>query len=175
MIDAAGLKTTTPVTITGATGPQISVVGSPASCLNTNGSITINATGGTAPLQFSVNGGAISQAGNVFANLDSGRYIAWAIDGNSCQVSDTTLCPGDSLLLSAPDSSRYQYQWQDGSQGMGYTVKTPGTYSVKVTNQYLCAASAAIDIKYRSLPVFSIGDDTALCTGRMVRRNLTLR
>jgi len=181
--DAAGLTTSATTVVPGAPGPQMSVVALPASCQNTNGSITINAAGGTAPLQFSINGGAGAQASNTFGGLDSGKYIAWVADLNSCFVADTIalaalptpslslgndtiLCAGDSLLLQAPDSVTYQYQWQDGSQGDSYTVKGQGVYSVQVTNQYNCSASASVSVDYRPLPPVSLGNDTALCSGQ---------
>ena len=47
---------------------------------------------------------------------------------------DTTLCPGDSILLNAK-SSCATYLWQNGSTDSAFEVHTAGTYWVQVTNQ----------------------------------------
>ncbi|HSK13900.1 MAG TPA: DUF1565 domain-containing protein, partial [Phnomibacter sp.] len=47
------------------------------------GSITANATGGTAPYQYSLNGGAL-QLSNVFTNLPAANYSIQATDANGC-------------------------------------------------------------------------------------------
>jgi len=54
-----------------------------------NGSITINASGGVSPLQFSVNGGSSWQSGTspyTFSNLPAGSYVVQVRDFNLCLV-----------------------------------------------------------------------------------------
>ena len=61
---------------------------------------------------------------------------------------DTTLCEGDELVLSAylPFCS---YRWQDGSTEPRFVVRQPGSYSVTATN--LCYShNDDIDIDYES-------------------------
>ncbi len=53
------------------------------SCSNNSGQITVNASGGTAPLSYSKNGVNFI-AGNVFANLASGSYTITVKDANNC-------------------------------------------------------------------------------------------
>ena len=61
---------------------------------------------------------------------------------------DTTLCEGDELVLTA-DLPFCSYRWQDGSTEPRYVVRQPGSYSVTVTN--LCYShSGDIDIDYES-------------------------
>jgi len=55
-----------------------------------NGSITITAIGGTAPLQYSIDNGAHFQASNVFTNLPGGSYITVVKDANGCQKTGNT-------------------------------------------------------------------------------------
>ena len=59
---------------------------------------------------------------------------------------DTTLCEGDELVLSA-NLPFCTYRWQDGSTEPRFVVRQPGSYSVTVTN--LCYShNDDIDIDY---------------------------
>lgn len=50
---------------------------------NSNGSVTITASGGTAPYTYSLNGNTY-QSGNVFTGLAGGVHIAYVMDQNGC-------------------------------------------------------------------------------------------
>ncbi|HKR04766.1 MAG TPA: SprB repeat-containing protein, partial [Bacteroidia bacterium] len=50
----------------------------------TNGTITITANGGTAPIEYSIDNGATFQAGNVFNGLPAGNYNVQAKDAYGC-------------------------------------------------------------------------------------------
>ncbi|MBK7855796.1 MAG: SprB repeat-containing protein [Bacteroidetes bacterium] len=58
-----------------------------STCGLPNGSVTINANGGTAPLQYSNNSGATYQGGNNFVGLASGNYQIVVLDANGCTSS----------------------------------------------------------------------------------------
>ena len=179
--DAAGLTAIVTDSV-GNSPPKISAALSVASCIDTGGGISIIRNGGTSPFQYSINNGSTFQSDSIFTSLDSGQYIAFVQDANGCTAADTVqltalltptaalgndtmLCTGQTLLLSAPQASGYQYLWQDNSTTNTYTVSTPGAYTVKVTNQFNCSASATINVRFKPLPVFSIGNDTVLCSG----------
>jgi gliding motility-associated-like protein len=178
--DANGLTKDSTITVTDAPAAKISVAVTDASCSNTNGSLNITTSGGTPPLQYSINNGVTYQVNNIFNNLDSGQYISLVKDANGCitknmvQVTappnpkvflgnDTTICNGQTLLLTTPQLVNYQYLWQDNSISNSYLVNNPGNYSVKVTNQFNCSVSDSITIAYRALPVFYLGNDTSIC------------
>ena len=55
-----------------------------ATCGNANGSITVNANGGTGVLTYSNNNGVTYQAGNVFNGLVAGNYDIVVKDANGC-------------------------------------------------------------------------------------------
>lgn len=55
-----------------------------------NGSITFQATGGTPPYLFSINGGSSFQSSNVFTGLSAGTYFLEVMDANLCFVSGST-------------------------------------------------------------------------------------
>ncbi len=62
-----------------------------------DGSITINASGGNAPLRYSIDGGQNFQTSNIFSNLGGGDFdIVVANNDGSCQVA------GSSISLTEP-------------------------------------------------------------------------
>ncbi|MBK9177035.1 MAG: gliding motility-associated C-terminal domain-containing protein [Flavobacteriales bacterium] len=79
----------------------------------------------------------------------------------------TTLCPGESVTLTASGADTYEWSGQETTASI--TVSTPGTYSVTGTNA--CGSgSAQIDITLANGPAVAITPDgpTALCPGESV-------
>jgi hypothetical protein len=84
---------------------------------------------------------------------------------------DTTLCNGTMMTLNASNSNA-TYLWQDGSTSPTYTVTTPGTYWVKVTNN--CGVfSDTVNISYAPAPIVKLGNDTMACAGYQIILNAT--
>lgn len=82
----------TVITILAPNSPQIdSVEVTGTSCGLSNGSVTITASGGTAPLMYSIDGGGTTQMSNVFSNLTSGSLVVTVVDGSGCDVSQTVI------------------------------------------------------------------------------------
>lgn len=186
--DGNGLTKDSAIMIKDAPAPLINVTVTPTTCSNTNGSINITASGGTNPMEYSVDNGISFKTDNIFTSLDSGKYIAVVKDTNGCTNkdtvevarppspkvflgNDTTLCDGQNLSISTGFSATYKYLWQDNSSSYNYVVKRPGSYFVNVTNQFNCSASDTINIKYKSFPVFYLGNDTSLCNGQTLLLN----
>lgn len=99
-----GCPTTQQVTISNATGPIFgSAPANDESCAAAcDGDITVNGTGGTAPLQYSIDGGATFQAGNTFAGLCPGTYDIVIEDATGCQdVSQVVLSGPSAITYSA--------------------------------------------------------------------------
>jgi gliding motility-associated-like protein len=162
----------------------LDILTTPASCTNKNGSITINASGGTAPYQYSINNGVSFQAANVFNGLDSALYLVLVKDANGITTSqsvrlpalpspivnlgsDTVLCTGSILYLSVPQQPGYSYLWSDNTTGFTFNVTQTGVYSVKVTNQYGCYTSTSINVLFKPTSLFTLGNDTTLCNGQI--------
>lgn len=78
--------------------------------------------------------------------------------------SDTTLCTGDSILLSAPPGFQ-SYYWQDGSTAEELLVKQEGAYWVEVSNDDGCSGSDTVYISFAALPDVNLGNDTLVCNG----------
>ena len=70
------------------TAPSAPAAGTPVlvsqtSCSTPNGSITVNATGGTAPYQYKLGDGAFGTS-NIFSNLKAGNYTVTIKDASNC-------------------------------------------------------------------------------------------
>lgn len=75
--------------------------------------------------------------------------------------SDTTLCPGEVLMLDATNDNA-RYRWQDGSTEPLFTVTDRGTHTVRVTN----ACNSILDIlQVEYHEELNLGEDRALCDG----------
>ncbi len=79
---------------------------------------------------------------------------------------DTTLCSGDSLQVMA-DVSNSIYLWNTGETTQSIFVKTPGSYYVLAGNGN-CTVTDTIQINMTPKPLFTLGNDTVLCTGQKI-------
>ncbi|MCH8902514.1 MAG: gliding motility-associated C-terminal domain-containing protein, partial [Bacteroidetes bacterium] len=66
------------------------------SCVANDGTITITASGGTSPLQFSIDGGSTFTGSGIFTGLSAGSYLVVVSDANGCTVT------GSILVITAP-------------------------------------------------------------------------
>src|SRR5690606_26884797 len=90
--DANGCTTSSTINVPSAPSPVINnVTATPISCSGlTNGNINVTVTGGSAPLQFSIDNGTTFQAGNNFSNLNGGNYQIIVQDANGCTATAAT-------------------------------------------------------------------------------------
>jgi gliding motility-associated-like protein len=183
--DASGLINSSSANITAFPAPLINATSTIASCQNTGASINIATNGGTPPFLYSMDSGNQFQSSNIFLNLDSGEYPLQVKDSNGCIAdtvesvtalptptvflgNDTTLCSGQIMNLFAPQLAGYQYLWQDNSTNDNTVVTTGGMYWVKLTNQFNCSASDTINVTYKPVPIFTLGNDTVLCNNKIL-------
>ena len=90
--DQAGCTVTATATLNDVGAPQITgVTVQAAPCGGGTGSLTVTATGG-ANMQYSIDGGASWQAGNVFTGLAAGSYTV-TVGENGCQATAHTVIP----------------------------------------------------------------------------------
>jgi large repetitive protein len=107
------------------------------SCFNaTNGTITINASGGNVPLNYAVNSATYS-ANNVIANLSPGTYVVHTKDANGC-IKDSIIlisAPGDIVGFTVAISNvsciglsngSIQYVATGGTLPLQYALNTSG-------------------------------------------------
>jgi PKD repeat protein len=110
---------------------------SPTSCGTNDGSITVNASGGIAPLQYRLDGGAY-QTSNVFQNLAGGTYTVEVANADlSCSMSaqatlneptpPTVVTPIDDFSLCAGNSATVSIQISENIQT--FDMQGNGTFS----------------------------------------------
>lgn len=127
------IKTTTAIVLN-ASGLTLSVSTINTSCNNNNGQITATATGGTAPLQYSIDGTSY-QLSNLFTGLAIGTYTVYVKDGNNCIVSrQAVVASSATLLLSVNVALQATCGSSNGAiQATGSGGTVPFTYSIDGT------------------------------------------
>lgn len=146
--------------------------GSDLSCsTSADGKITVTASGGTTPYQYSIDNGANFQAGNVFSGLAAGTYQIVVKDANGCTTapqqiditapaaltmsiakSDVT-CFGDNngwiKVTVSGGSGQYRFSkdggrsFTDFQDGNEYTFENlvAGTYNIVAEDENGCSAA----------------------------------
>lgn len=164
--DAAGC-TVTNLQVQVSPGPALAATMAPVntSCTGVNnGSITVTPTNGSAPYQYSINGGAF-QPGNVFSNLAPGTYFISVKDAGNCALNNVQVSigpgPGISATATATATSctgvnngsititpvsgtgPFQISLNGGAYVPGNTVGSlaPGTYNVTVKDANGCTTT----------------------------------
>lgn len=87
---------------------------------------------------------------------------------------DTAICVGTQLTLNASDPSISKYLWKNGSNQPALTVSAAGNYWISVQGVNGCTNADTLLVNTKSLPVFSLGADTSLCTGEVLSYSFAL-
>lgn len=109
----------------------------------------------------------------------AGLYSVTVSDTSGCQAndqvnisfvevdvdlpSDTSFCPGNSVLLDAGIAGA-SYQWSTGASSSSISATTSGTFGVTVSIGS-CIDSASVNVLAGVLPGLDLGTDTTLCVG----------
>jgi gliding motility-associated-like protein len=157
-------------------GINISYVAVDAACGQTDGSLTITATGGATPYTYTIDG-INYQSGNVFSGLAPGNYYVTAKDANGitssrlCNVFDrcpvvTLTATGETCLhndgsitaTAVRGTAPYQYSidgvnFQSSNVFMGLAA---GNYTVTLKDALGFTATATTTINYNCLAVTAI-------------------
>lgn len=155
------------------------------------GSITISATGGTTPYQYSINNGSFYQSSNAFTNLSEGNNTVIVKDINNCVTStqvvtitqpSTISVSVNSVNLSCNESNDgtitisstggtlpHQYSINGGTNYQSSNVFSnllPTTYNIIVQDINNCLSSSQnITITEPSLLSFSATQSNISCNG----------
>lgn len=124
----------------------------PANCNQNNGSLTLQATGGAPPYQYSING-VNYQPGSLFQNLASDNYQVYVVDAAGCivtlpaEVGNTaanlqpatvadaaiTECPGELLLVSGNLPPGTSGRWSSSAAGVVFDLPASAQTMVSAT------------------------------------------
>jgi gliding motility-associated-like protein len=136
-----------------------------------DGSIVVNASGGTAPYSYIWSNGSTSK--DLF-NIAGGTYNLTITDANNCSTTSTVevgdsrdlnvniqktdiSCKGDSsgaiLLEVTGGSGSYTYEWDNGSDTKVLSNLSAGVYRVLITDAGGCATTTSVIISEPSLPL----------------------
>jgi hypothetical protein len=179
-----GCLATRQVTITEPTGLTVSepLVNQPSCNDAFDGTIRVNAVGGTAPIRYALDGNKPNETG-VFTELGQGIYVITAIDANGCMASiQVKLTPpaGPAFAVTKTDASGpdktdgsiaikvtdgvppYRYSVDAGSGFFGdqnvFNNLAVGFYTVIVEDAKGCRSQKVVQIGIRQADVCSVPD-----------------
>ncbi len=169
--DNNGCTATAQTTLTAPAAFSFTATPSDALCNGSDdGTITIIASGGIAPYQYSIDGGTTFQTNNIFENLPTGAYSLIVNDANNCSdnqelmigeadaitlMSSNTAAScnggtdGTATITANNGTTPYTYLWdsnasnQNGPTAVGLAL---GTYIVTVTDANSCQATGQVDV-----------------------------
>lgn len=162
--------------------PQLGADVIAAICSQSNGNIDLMTSGGTAPYTFIWSNAAITED---LSNIFPGNYSVTVTDANGC-TADTTLnvannastfslsgtaSPHDDCAtvngavdLTVTPAGPYTYLWSNGETTQDLTGLPAGTYTVEVTEQGTCIASATYFVQEaRTYPTLNQNIVPELC------------
>lgn len=183
MTDNSGCVATANVIITQPTVLSGTIAAVNVSCnAACNGTITVTASGGTAPYQYSLNGGPF-QVSNVFTGLCNGTYAITIKDANNCTVllNQTITQPvvlnlvqasitpatcgannGSVTVTPSGGTPAYSYTIDGGASQVSpiFNGLSAGVHNVIVTDSKGCTKSLSITITATNSPIASILSQT---------------
>lgn len=165
--DAVGCTRTLSVNVTAGPGISATLSSTPTACVGVgNGSITINATTGTAPYTYSLDGGAPQSGANpyTFINVGAGLHTVLVTDANGCTFTSNvnvtagpgvngtanttaTSCPTatDGSITVSATAGTAPFTWQldaappvAGASPYTFTNVAAGAHTIIITDVFGC-------------------------------------
>lgn len=186
--DADGNITTAVASVddlVGATITSTPVV--PASCLNDDGTVTVNTSGGTPPLSYSINGGSYG-TNTEFSDVASGNQTISVQDHNGCLTSTVVpvpmnnnltfsvgagviICQGTQTTLPVT-SNAASYTWTPAA-GLSNAAIADPVADPAVTTTYdvtavlgVCTQTGSVIVTVLPAPTASAGTADTICPGK---------
>jgi gliding motility-associated-like protein len=191
--DAGGCQATGTATIANANAPIInSITPTDASCGASDGTITINASGGSGSLQYSIDNGVTFVSGSVFNSLAAGTYDIVVEDAGGCQTNGTTIIAtlngpvinsitptdancgasdGTIVINASGGSGSLQYSIDNGVTFVStstFNNLAAGTYDIVVEDAGGCQVTGTTTIANLNGPTVNAGPDQTICLGQQV-------
>ncbi|MEZ4893191.1 MAG: SprB repeat-containing protein [Saprospiraceae bacterium] len=181
--DANSCTKTTSATVTQPSELDLSATTTNATCGNSNGAIDLTVSGGTNPYTYIWSNGATTQD---LSNIQAGTYTVTVTDSNNCtktlsknvqningpSLSNTHVdvqCHGQSNgsidLTVTGGTPPIVYLWSNGAITQDINNLAAGTYTVTVTDLYLCIVTTSATIT--EPPVLTVSEThvDVLCKG----------
>ena len=186
--DSSQCVTTLNITVDENAPITLVMSSSPASCLLSNGSATVVASGGAGGFSYSwSNTGSTA----TISNIPTGTYTVDVMDANGCIATGTVnvnstgvtaivsaqadaTCEngddGSATVLASGGQAPYTYLWSPvGGTGASASNLAPGTYSVTVTDYLGCSVIVEVIIGFENpAPSVDLGADSVACIGTVV-------
>ncbi len=165
--DAEGCMTTATASVNDSGAPTASITSTDAICGASNGSASVEATGGTTPYSYQWDD-ANMQDTQTASNLPAGNYSVTVTDANNCltvenvTIGDTDLptvtatstdaspgaLDGTATATATGGTPPYGYQWDDAAMQISETATDlpPGMYNVTVTDANGCTATTNVTV-----------------------------
>ena len=179
--DALGCSFSSSIIINDSAGPSTSVINTPASCGQNNGSINVSVFNGNPPFQFFWNN--VLSTNSSLQNINGGTFLFKVIDAKGCQKIDTIIrnSAGDMSLSfnSIPPNCGLNngfvkviplnalppifYNWSSGSISDSIFNLVPGKYIVTATDATSCIRVDSITINRVNAPVINFQNTPASC------------
>ncbi len=184
--DANGCTMQDVIAVPSANGPSASVLlSTDVSCNGgADGSLTIDVSGGTAPLTYVWSAGGTGTSGS---GLTAGTYTVTVTDDNGCSSTVTAIinepllltvsgtpytshcgqADGSADVVAADGTAPYSYAWSTGSSSTAnLTGVTTGSYTATVTDANGCTAEVTLNVPDAPGPVVSLNATTDVtCNG----------
>ena len=184
--DANGCTATDSVTVTEPVAISLSTATMPATCGSSNGSASVNASGGAGAYQYAwfPSGGSSSSA----ANIPAGAYTVVVTDANGCEgtaianvlntggpsVAATILSPvscnggsdGSASVNVSNGTAPFTYAWSpSGGTASTATGLAAGNYAVTVTDANGCISSDNVTVTEPAPVIAQAVTTSTLCFG----------
>ena len=182
--DASGCSISTGTSISQPAAIQVSSNITSVKCFgNSNGSVTVVANGGTAPLTFTWSNNSTSQN---LSSLQAGNYRLTVTDANSCttvlqnvvtqpaQLSLTAavtpvgcsgLNDGSAVITTSGGTPPFFYNWSNNAKAVELDSLAAGTYAVTVNDNNGCTANQTITINSSAPLVITPAVQNTSCIG----------
>jgi PKD repeat protein len=81
---------------------------------------------------------------------------------------DSSICPGDTVLLDAGPHNGATYVWQNGAVTQDFPATQAGTYWVEITDSAGCQKTDSMNLTILIPPSLDLGNDTTVCSNQHV-------
>ncbi len=165
--EAGGCEASTNVNVGANNSISVSASSTRVTNCQTNGTVTITASGSTG-FTYKLNAGGTYQASNMFSNLTAGNYTAFAKDGSGCEnsvavtvsanntitvsnnVAAASKCSNNGMItVNAGGSTGFTYKLGAGGIYQAsniFAALAAGNYNTFAKDQFGCEQSAAATI-----------------------------